>query len=93
MCACVQWDGREDEMKRGTAAVYLHGISAFEHKHKNNTIKLPWRAIRYHQQRRGPYIPLCASLALLPLFKKMRISFPPPRIPFVYLFFWPISLC
>lgn len=44
---CVHLDGRKDKMNRGAAAVYLHGISAFKHKHKNNTIKLPWWAICY----------------------------------------------
>lgn len=47
MCLCVHLDGRKDKMNRGAAAVYLHGISPFKHKHKNNTIKLPWWAICY----------------------------------------------
>lgn len=46
----MQLHGREYEMNRA-AAVYLHGISAFKHKHENNTIKLHGWAICYYKQR------------------------------------------
>lgn len=54
-------------MNSRAAAVYPHGILAFNHKRENNTIKLPRWAIRYSEPRRGPYIslsrPFRASLA------------------------------
>lgn len=72
----AQLDGREDKMYRGTAAVCLHGISAF--KHKKNTIKLPWWAICYFKQRR---LPISESVFKRTIERKRKISPSPVSSP------------
>lgn len=48
-------------MNSRAAAVYPHGILAFNRERENSTIKLPRWAIRYSQPRWGPYISLSRS--------------------------------